>query len=195
MSDLSTMGFQASRKSPQGSSAVFPWRILVISLVVFVLTAIVYIGIEFGYKPYLEKQIKDVEAASLALEKQIDEKQRNDLIDFYSQLYNIKSLSASHLYPYAIFEYLEKNTNSLVKINSAQINVLGREIKMDALAPDYETIIGQIASYKSDSRVGSITLDSSKKRDPKDGGGVSFSIKIIFSNSMFGSQASQGNNN
>ncbi len=190
MSDLSTMGFQASRKSQQGSSAIFPWRILVISLVVFVLTAIIYIGIEFGYKPYLEKQIKDVEASSLALEKQIDEKQRNDLIDFYSQLYNIKSLSASHVYPYTTFEYLEKNTNPLIKINAMQINVLGREMKMDALASDYDAMIGQIASYKSDPRVESVSLDSSKKRDIKDGGGVLFSIKIIFNQKMFGLQAS-----
>jgi hypothetical protein len=160
---------------------------LVISLVIFGLTVLIWAGISFGYIPFLSSQLKQVNADFESLSKRISPDQQKSLTDFYSQLYNIQNLQASHKYPAKIFDFLEKNTYPMVNITNFQVNLEGGDIRFSGIAVDYQTLVNQLAVLKSDPNVNSVVLESSQKKDVKEGGGVSFSIKMSIKTSFFNS--------
>ncbi len=172
-------------KIQKPSEAGFPWRILVASIIIFAMMVLIYFGMTFGYGPYLNSQIKNVNAQFSKLTQSLDDQQQLDLINFYSQLYNIKTLSSIHLYPSRFFDFLEKNTYPNVRISSAQVGVSNREIKMEGVAADYDVLTNQISAFKSADGVSDVMLESSKSRSLTDGGGVSFSVRVNFTGGFF----------
>ena len=167
------------------SSVGFPWRLLLISIIVFGLTVLVWTGIQFGYIPYLNSQISNADADFTALSGKIDANQQAQLTGFYSQLYNIQKLSSSHLYPAKIFDFLEKNVYPLVRINSMKLDAVGNTVTLDGIASDFSTLTNQMAVLKISPDVSVVSLDSAQQMDAKSGGGVSFSIRISFNSSFF----------
>lgn len=169
-------------------SVGFPWRLLIISVVVFGLTVLIWAGISFGYIPYLNSQISGADAAFNTLSSKIDLNQQQNLTDFYSQLYNIQTLSQTHIYPSKLFDFLEKNVYPTVKIVNMQAGVTGGNLSIDGLAADYGTLVNELAVLKSDPNVLTVSLSSSSQRDAKSGGGVTFSIKLTFNPSYLETQ-------
>jgi CBS domain-containing protein len=172
-------------KIQQPSEAGFPWRILVASIIIFGITVLLYLGMTFGYAPYLNSQIASVNSQFSKLTQSLDEQQQQDLIGFYSQLYNIKTLSAIHLYPSRFFDFLEKNTYSNVRISSAQVGASNGEIKLEGIASDYDVLTNQISAFKFADGVSDVMLESSKARSLTDGGGISFAVRINFTGGFF----------
>jgi hypothetical protein len=175
---------RAAGISPVG----FPWRLLIISVVIFGLTVLVWAGISFGYVPYLNSEIDKADADFNDLSKKIDASQQQVLTDFYSQLYNVQTLASTHLYPSKIFDFLEKNVYPAVRISSFQAGVSGGDARFDAITADFNTVINQLAILKADPNVLTVSLESSRQREAKDGGGVAFSVRMGFSPSFFKSQ-------
>jgi Tfp pilus assembly protein PilN len=186
MANLNTMVNKARASSV--SSVGFPWRLLLMSLIIFGLTILVWVGIQFGYIPFLNSEISKADANFTTLSGKIDANQQTLLTDYYSQMYNIQALSRSHLYPSRIFDFLEKNIYPLVRINSLQAGVTGGDVSFDGIASDFNTLTNQLAILKADPSVGVVSLSSAQQRDAKSGGGVSFSIRITFNRSFFGIQ-------
>ncbi len=184
----STIGRARSAGIP---STGFPWRLLIISIVVFGLTVLIWAGISFGYIPYLNSQISSVDSAFKSLSSQINTSQQQDLAQFYSQLYNIQTLSKNHSYSSKLFDVLEKDVYPMVKVNNAQLDISSGNLSIDGTAFDYATLINQLAILKADPNIASVSLDSSKQNSSKDGNGVLFSIKLIFSNGFFNQPSQQ----
>jgi len=186
MADFNTTVNRARAAST--SSVGFPWRLLIISIVIFGLTVLVYAGINFGYVPYLNSEINKADANFTDLSKKIDVSQQQSLTDFYSQLYNVQALASTHSHPSKIFDFLEKNIYPTVKLSSFQAGISGGDVSFDATAVDFNTVINQLAILKADSNVLAVSLDSSRQRETKDGGGVVFSVRMSFNPTFFESQ-------
>jgi len=174
-----------SARSGGASSVGFPWRILVISLVVFGLALLIYAGVQFGYVTYLNSEIKKVDSQFAQLSQTLDDGEQEALLSFYSQLYNIRSLSGGHLYPSRFFDFIERITYASVRFINVQLNVAGGEARIEGVASDFETLTDQIALMEAAPEVSSVALESSKRRDIRDGGGVYFSMKVLFSKTFF----------
>ncbi len=166
-------------------STGFPWRLLVVSIIIFGLMILIWAGISFGYIPYLNSQISSIDSAFNSLSSQIDTNQQKDLAQFYSQLYNIQTLSNTHSYSSKLFDFLEKDIYPTVKINNAQVDMSSGSLSIDGTATDYATLINQLAILKADPDIASVSLDSSKQNSSKEGNGVLFSIKLIFNGKFF----------
>lgn len=180
----------ASPQSSREFSAGFPWRTLVISVVVFGLTLLIWAGMEFGYVPFLQSQIQKSDVELAALSQSVSESEQKELIEFYSQLYNIQSLIGGHLHPSRFFDFLEKSTHPMVKFSGLRLNIIGGEAVLEGAAPDFDTVASQLSAFKNDAQVASVALESSKRRDVKEGGGVLFSMKLMMQKNIFlGSRA------
>ena len=189
MSDLNFATQAGVRPRAANASAVgFPWRILIITLVIFGLSVVIYVGINFGYIPYLNSQLEKVDVQFAQLSKSFDENQQKEFINFYSQLYNIKNLSSAHVYPSKVFDLIETSLYRNVRLSNLQMNVASEEIRIDGIAQDFDTLANQLASLKSNPDIYSVSLDSSKKIEVKDGGGVSFSAKLVMKKGFFNSK-------
>ncbi|MFA6136406.1 MAG: PilN domain-containing protein [Candidatus Paceibacterota bacterium] len=175
---------QKQKESPY-SSVGFPWRIFVITLVIFVLSLVIYAGMDLGYKPYLESQLSKVDSDFDALSETFNEQQQKDLLNLYSQLYNIKNISLSHPYISQIFNLLESSLYPTVKLTNLQASVSSYEVRVEGITVDFDTLANQLAALKSHDKISSVSLDTSRKMEQKEGGGVFFSIKIILEKSFF----------
>jgi Tfp pilus assembly protein PilN len=186
---MAELNSTVNRARAAGTPSVgFPWRLLIISVVVFGLSVLVWAGISFGYVPYLNSQINGADSAFNALSSKIDINQQQSLTDFYSQLYNIQTLQGTHIYPSKLFDFLEKNVYPTVKLTSMQTGITGGDLSFEGLAVDYATLTNELAILKTDPNILTVSLDSSRQRAAKDGGGVNFSIRVTFNPSYFRSQ-------
>lgn len=128
-------------------SPAFPWRLLSFAAIIFGAAVFIYLGMAFGYTPYLDKQVKNLDQKISALNKSIDENQQKQLIGFYSQLINIQDLLKSRKSVLPAFDLIEKNTYQSANYSSMKMNVGGGEIILDASVPDYETLIKEIGLW------------------------------------------------
>jgi len=180
-----TIPAQNMSRSREYASVGFPWRVLVIAIVVLGLSLLVYAGMAFGYIPYLTSEIKSVDAQFAELSQSLDSAQQKNLIDLYSQLYNIDTLASSHAYPSRFFDFLERNTYPTVRVTLMQLNVSGREARLEGIVPTFETLSDQLAVFENNPDVSGVALDASRQRDASEGGGVFFSVKIQFVQGFF----------
>jgi hypothetical protein len=180
----------SSSKKKKHSAFVFPWRMLIITMVVLGLSILIWAGMQFGYVPYLNGQITNVDQQFTKLSSSLDANQREGFVQFYSQLYNIDTLSHAHVFGSNTFSFLETNTYPTTLITTLRAQVPQAQLKIDGITTDYSALTNQLDAYRSAPHVLSVGLDSSRLRDATEGGGVSFSITVLFDGSFF-STASQ----
>ena len=142
----------------------WPWRIFSLSLVIFIIAVLVYAGINFGYRPYLNKQIKTLDAEFLDLNQSIDEEKQNQLISFYSQIVNIGDVLNSRDNTFPIFDFLEKNTYPRTAYKNININAGNSRIDMDVSTENYYTFAQQAREFEANDAVekldfGGLSLD------------------------------------
>ena len=97
-------------KKGEQLSIGWPWRLLTLMIVVFSLSVFIYIGMMFGYKPYLNSQVKELENEIFFLNQSIDKTKQEQLISLYSQFANVQKLIDAHGITSGIFDLMEKNT-------------------------------------------------------------------------------------
>ena len=159
----------------------WPWRIFSLSLVIFIIAVLVYAGINFGYRPYLNKQIKTLDAEFLDLNQSIDEEKQNQLISFYSQIVNIGDVLNSRDNTFPIFDFLEKNTYPEIKYANLSVNAAEREIKIDGIAPNYEILTKEMTLLDQSPQTERVILENSRLTEEVKGTAkeIRFNLKLI----------------
>ena len=155
----------------------WPWRLLIFTFIIFGLTVVTYLGMSFGYKPYLNSRIKNLDAEIANLSQSVDEQQQKNLASFYSSLVNIQNLLASHPVASKFFDFLEKNTHQKIYYLSLNLSLLEKNIRLDGVAPDYDAIAQQLELFRKAPEIERIFLDDSRALDT---GGIRFSIRFVF---------------
>ncbi|MEK9154849.1 MAG: hypothetical protein AAB596_02170 [Patescibacteria group bacterium] len=169
-------------KKKESTSAGLPLKLFSLSLIIFLTSIFIYIGIAFGYRPYLNSEIKKLESEIFNLTQSIDETKQKQIINFYYQSLNIKNLLNSRITISRIFDLIEKNTYSNVKYGNFSLNVNNKEIRIDGVAPNYETVIKELALFESVEGVEKVYLENFSAIDSLKTKGVSeinFVIKLV----------------
>ncbi len=172
-------------KAPPRPKGVFPWRVLIIAIVIFGLNVFLWAGMSFGYIPYLNAQISEADDQFNVLSSSISADEQEQFVDFYSQLYNIDTLARSHTYPGVFFDFLETYTYPAVFLTSARVEVSDSQVRLEGVAANYSTLTDQIAMYRSHPSVISVSLNASRAREASEISGTNFSLRLIFEPSYF----------
>jgi len=176
-------------KKGEQLSIGWPWRLLTLMIVVFSLSVFIYIGMMFGYKPYLNSQVEELENEISFLNQSIDKTKQEQLISLYSQFANVQKLIDAHGITSGIFDLMEKNTYPAVRYNNLTVDVSGREIVIDAVAPDYDTLIKEITLFDSLPEIEAITLSNAKISDLEKGlSEIKFGLKLKLNPDFFKSK-------
>ncbi len=146
----------------------WPWRLFLLSAVTCVLAVVVYVGMRFAYIPYLDSQIKNVDASTNTLQEKVTEEIQGSIINFYSQLANIQSTLASLHHPSQLFILLEKTTHKLVYYDSVSLDASTGVLKLSGVALSSQALSEQFAQYHvtsafSDFSVDAVRLDDKTK--------------------------------
>lgn len=163
-----------------------PWRIFSFSFIIFIALLAVYAGMEFGYKPFLNSRIKSLDQKVAALTQSINEEQQNSLINFYSQLVNLKDLVNSHIITSNFLELLENNTYLEIHYTGLTLGIKEKEAKLEGLSPNYELLTKEMELLAKLPEVERIFLESSNYEElSKEMKGVKFNLRIFLTPQFF----------
>jgi len=151
-----------------------PWQLFTFSLIIFLAALAVYLGMDFGYKPYLQSQVKNLDSKINNLGNAVNQDQQNTLVGLYSQLTNIKTLLASHITPSKIFDELEKTALTQVYYTDLDLTLSQNKLGLKGVAPTFGALTQQLESLKQNDLFGDVLLENAKISTD----GVSFSIQI-----------------
>ena len=158
-----------------------PQRFLIFSIFVFLLALLSYLGLAFGYAPFLRGGIEDAKAKIDELNRRISASDQEELTRLYSQISNIEKLLSSHILASRIFTFLETNTAPQVTYLGADLSVPDRRLTLDGAAASYEELVRQLAAYEKAQEVERLNLESAEAV----GSVVRFKVNLVFKPSIF----------
>lgn len=151
-----------------------PWRILIISIVLFVVSIVIFAGIEFGYIPYLINESESLDTELVSLNQTFRGETQEDVFNLFSQIYNVQMLFSEEKPLSTIPEFLESVTHTSVTLREAQVNFKDGGITLRGIAPSYDVLVSQLNIVGSDERVESVVLEHSETTDD----GTEFTINL-----------------
>jgi hypothetical protein len=142
----------------------------------------IYFGLTFGYEPYLQSQLTSAQNQVNALSNSVSASDQSQLIDYYSQIANLKTLLQNHTFSSKLFSWLEKDTEANVYYQSfALIN--GNQLTLSGAASTEADINQQVAIFENDPEVSSVTI-SNVSAPQLLGNGWTFSMTLIINPSV-----------
>ena len=177
MPDTKNVLEEQLRKSGNRIPAKLPWQLLVFSFAIFGLIFASYLGMIFGYKPYLNSQISGANAQVKELGKAVDIEQQKDLTNIYSQLTNIQDLLDSHVITSTLFDELERSTYPQIYYTNFTLSLSENKLELKGISQDYLTLVKQLDFFKNSQLFNDISIDSAKSTLD----GISFTIKVVLS--------------
>lgn len=158
-----------------------PWRIMLFAIVIFGLSIFVYFGLHFGYRSYLTSQKEQLEQKTAALANQVSAAEQEKLINFYSQLTNLKNVLATHLFNTNIFDFLEKNTLPSIFFDEANFTASDNSLSLKGQAPSLRNLVNQMAVFDGAPELSKVVLNQTSF----DKGSTVFAITINFKSDFF----------
>lgn len=159
-----------------------PWRLLVFSVFIFGFSALVFLGVKFGYGTYLDGQSKRIESETESLASAVSDKEQEGLVSFYSQLANIEKVLNRHSFSSNVFSFLERATIPEVYYGSASFSGSDFSVSLQGKARSFEDLIGQLTVFDNSPEVQETVLE----RMGFEGGGTSFGLRLKLKPAYFG---------
>ena len=125
---------------------------------IFFISLVIYFGLTFGYKAYLNSSIAKLHDQTEAFSQQVPEGDQKKIINFYSQISNLKTVLASHVFSSQLFGWLEKNTQVNVYYDKFNLNVLNGQLPLSGIGKTMDDINQQLAIFQSHKDITKITL-------------------------------------
>ncbi len=159
----------------------WPWRMFVFALVMFLIAIFSYLGLTFGYEPYLQSSTVNVESELNSLALQVSSDSQKSFVKFYSQIANLKSLLGKHVITSKIFPLLEAYTHQRVVYSAVTLVVEEHTLRIEGFAESYQVLAAQLALYEQASWVEKVILDNSSLSDRT----VKFGARLIIKDETF----------
>ena len=158
-----------------------PTRLLTFSFLFLLISVLSYLGLEFGYKAYLNSRIQETEDQLQQLTSTVSKADQEKFIVFYSQLVNFKKILDNHVSASKLFALLERITNKKVFYSSLDLRVGGRDLILEGVAGSYAVLAEQLAGFDQEPSVESYSLTQSQFSD----GRVQFRAALKLKESVF----------
>lgn len=171
----------SEKLGPERVAVGWPWRLVLFSLLVLVTVIVVYLGLELGYKIYLNSQIKNKDEAIQRLSQSISQEEQKRFIDFYSQLANLQRLLDDHVFISKVSPFLEANTNRLVYYDFVDLRLKERRLDLGGVAQSYGVFAQQLEAFNRAPEVERLAVNESQSV----GNAVKFRAYLILKPAVF----------
>lgn len=156
----------------------WPWRMFVFTLIMLLAAVVTYLGLSFGYKPYLQNSVSEAESELKSLSLRISPESQRNFIRFYSQVSNLKSLLAKHVIASKLFPLLETVTNKKVVYSLTTLIPEEHTLRIEGFVASYEILAAQLTLYEQAPWVEKVILDNSSLS----GKTIKFGARLIIKN-------------
>jgi hypothetical protein len=171
---------QLGRETPDSQG--WAWDALLFSAGMFFLVVLVYVGLKFGSEPYWVGQISSTTDAVNRASASVPATDQAQIMSFYSQTANLKTVLANHQFTSKFFSWLENNTEANVYYQTFQLSAGGR-VALKGAAKTEADINQQIAIFENAPGVTSVSLSGISVA--QSGGGFIFNVALTMSPTIF----------
>lgn len=135
---------QAPSRTPGGLK-----QLLLLSTLLFLISAASYVGLSFGYKKYLESSIQKSKQEIADFSQQVSLEDQAKLINFYAQLLNLKSLLNSHIKLSPVFAWLETNSQINTYFQNFRFDRKTNSLSLSATSKTFTDMAEQILAFEN----------------------------------------------
>jgi hypothetical protein len=128
-------------------------QLLMFSGTIFFITVLIYVGLAYGYKSYLNSSVQKLQDQIQSFSQQIPLDEQTKIINFYSQLANLKTLLTNHVVASPVFEWLEKNTQANVFYSKFSLNAATNQLSLTGSAKTADDFNQQMAIFENNQEV------------------------------------------
>ena len=136
----------------------WPWQFFSVSLIIFLTSLLIFLGLTLGYGPYLRSQILETDDKINQLLETVSKKDQERFAQFYSQLVNLKNLLDNHILSSKVLPWLEKITNQKVYYTNATIKVPEHKLELEGIAESYGVLGEQLEAFNQTEGISHLLL-------------------------------------
>jgi len=159
----------------------WPKRLFTLATILFISVFLVYVGLAFGYRVFLNNSIEKLDDQLETLSTQITEEQKEDLATLYSQVTNVRTLLKDHVATSQAFTLLESLTHPKVTYLNLDLDMKDRRLILSGITPSYDDLTAQLAIFENSSDVERYNLESSEW----DNGVIQFKVNLVMDKGVF----------
>ncbi|MDR3582171.1 MAG: hypothetical protein P4L67_02760 [Candidatus Pacebacteria bacterium] len=132
---------------------------MLFSVGVIALVAVIYLGMKFGYEPYLNNQISQAQDQVAKADQAVSVGDEQQIVGFYSQIANLKTALANHVYSSQFLSWLQNNTEANVYYQTLDLSS-GNRVSIKGVGKTEADVNQQIAIFESASVVKSVVVSN-----------------------------------
>lgn len=133
-------------------------QFLLLASSLLILMIVIYVGLTFGYQTYLQGEIEKQRAKIESDSKRIPVAEQAQLINFYSQLANLKTLLAAHSEASPLLSLIERTVVPGLYYTKLNFNAGTGEVDLNGVAQSLDAIAGQTAIFQADPNIARVNL-------------------------------------
>lgn len=134
--------------------------LLLLAGTLFAISIFIWVGLVYGYKPYLETQVTKLNAQIQTFTQQIPVAEQESLIRFYSQLTNLKTILGAHIAPSLFFNWFQGVAQPNVYYSKMTLNVDARQLTLTGVSKTVEDAAEQLALFQNDPNIASVSFNN-----------------------------------
>jgi len=159
----------------------WPWRLLLISFVILGLAILIYVGLLFGYEPYLKTSISNVDKQISNLADKVKVEDQEKLLTFYSQVVNLKDVLDNRVFSSKVFPFLERNTDPSIYFTAAEFSGNNNILRLKGTTSNFENLMAQLTILKQAPEIESVVLNDTNLSKNR----IDFEATVIFRSNYF----------
>ena len=156
-------------------------QLLMFSSTIFLIILFIYLGLAFGYTPYLSSKFKKIEDRKAAVIQEIPINKQAELITFYSQLSNLQTILAQHVVASPLFDWIEKNTHQSIYFTQFSLNTAANQVALGGVGASLDDINRELLLLQAQPEVKKIDVKSISFSDSV----WSFEVALFFDPTYF----------
>jgi hypothetical protein len=133
-------------------------RLIMVTSTLFFIALAIYLGLYFGYQPYLKRQVDALEARVQKLVAEIPLEEQEKIINFYSQVANLRTILDAQELTSLLLPWLEAHTHVDVTLPSFSFGTAKNQISLAARARTLQAVAEQVALFEQLPEVVSVTF-------------------------------------
>ena len=135
-------------------------RLLMFSATLFLISVFAYFGLAYGYAPYLQGRADELNAQAKALTQQVQADNQTKIVEFYSQLANLRSILNGHVYSSSLLDLLEKNAYSNIYFTKLSFTGSNNQVSLSGLAKSAQDVPAQIQIFQATPGIKDVTFNN-----------------------------------
>lgn len=137
--------------------------ILMFTGTLFFISLAIYLGIIFGYNPYLTSRLKTAENNITKFTQKTPVDQQEKIIRFFSQISNLRNLLSDQQFASGVFPWLQDHTQANISYSGFNASLVKSQVNLSGEARTVRDLAEQIAVFENLPEIRDVTFSGTSQ--------------------------------